>query len=148
MLRKLFSTPDDASLTIVRLILGIVLLAHGSQKLLGWFGGFGFSGTVKMFTSMGMPAALAFLIILTEFFGGLGVLVGLFTRVAALGIVGLMLGAISMVHFQNGFFMNWMGSQKGEGYEFHLLAIALALTLVIRGAGTLSLDRAIANRTN
>jgi putative oxidoreductase len=141
MLQKLLSTTDDAALTIARWILGAVFLAHGSQKLLGWFGGFGFRGTVNMFTSMGMPAALALLVILTEFFGGLALLAGLFTRVAALGIVGLMLGAIALVHFQNGFFMNWMGNQKGEGFEFHLLAIALALALVIGGAGALSADR-------
>jgi putative oxidoreductase len=143
MLRKLLSTSNNAGLTIMRLVLGTVFLAHGSQKLLGWFGGFGFSGTMKMFESVGMPGALAFLIIMTEFFAGLGLLFGLFTRIAALGIVGLMLGAISMVHFQNGFFMNWMGNQKGEGFEYHLLAIAIALGLVIGGAGPVSADRAI-----
>jgi putative oxidoreductase len=93
------------------------------------------------FTHAGMPAALGFLVICTEFFAGLGLIVGLLTRIGALGITGLMLGAIFMVHLPNGFFMNWMGSQKGEGIEYHLLAIALAITLVVRGAGAFSLDR-------
>ncbi len=143
MLRRLLSTNNNAALTIMRLVLGTVFLAHGAQKMLGWFGGFGYSGTMKAFEGMGMPAALAFLIIITEFFGGLGLLLGLFTRVAAVGIVGLMIGAIAMVHAQNGFFMNWMGNQKGEGFEYHLLAIAIALGLLIGGAGPLSADRAI-----
>ncbi len=144
MFRRLLSTSNNAGLTIMRLLLGTVFLAHGTQKMLGWFGGFGFSGTMHAFEGMGMPAALAFLIIITEFFGGLGLLLGLFTRVAAVGIVGLMIGAIGMVHVHNGFFMNWMGNQKGEGFEYHLLAIAIALGLLIGGAGPLSADRAIA----
>ena len=143
MLRRLLSTNNNAALTIMRLVLGTVFLAHGTQKMLGWFGGFGFSGTMKAFEGMGMPAGLAFLIIITEFFGGLGLLLGLFTRVAAVGIVGLMAGAIAMVHLHNGFFMNWMGNQKGEGFEYHLLAIAIALGLLIGGAGPLSAERAI-----
>ncbi len=143
MLRRLLSTNNNAALTIMRLVLGTVFLAHGTQKMLGWFGGFGFSGTMKAFEGMGMPAGLAFLIIITEFFGGLGLLLGLFTRVAAVGIVGLMIGAIAMVHAHNGFFMNWMGNQKGEGFEYHLLAIAIALGLLIGGAGPLSADHAI-----
>lgn len=143
MFQKLVGTTEDVSLTILRLVLGVVFFAHGAQKMLGWFGGYGFHGTMGAFTHMGMPAALAFVIIATEFFGGLGLLVGLLTRIAALGISGLMIGAIFMVHLQNGFFMNWMGTQKGEGYEYHLLAIAIAAALLLRGAGAFSADRAL-----
>jgi putative oxidoreductase len=142
-MKKLMSTNNDVALTILRLVLGIVFFAHGSQKMLGWFGGFGFHGTMGFFTNMGMPAPMAFLIICTEFFGGLGLIFGLLTRIAALGIDGLMIGAIFMVHLQNGFFMNWMGTQKGEGFEFHLLAIGMAAALLLRGAGAFSLDRAL-----
>jgi putative oxidoreductase len=143
MLKRLMGTSNDVSFTVLRLILGVVFFAHGAQKMLGWFGGFGFHGTMGAFTQMGMPAALAFLIICTEFFGGLGLVVGLLTRIAALGITGLMIGAIFMVHLANGFFMNWMGTQKGEGFEYHLLVIAMAVVLVLRGAGAFSLDRAL-----
>ena len=111
--------------------------------MLGWFGGFGFHGTMGSFTHMGMPAPVAFLIICTEFFGGLGLIVGLLTRIASLGVAGLMIGAIFMVHLPNGFFMNWMGTQKGEGIEYHLLVLAMAAALLLRGAGAFSLDRAL-----
>jgi len=143
MLKRLMGTSNDVSFTILRLVLGVVFFAHGAQKMLGWFGGFGFHGTMGAFTQMGMPAALAFLIICTEFFGGLGLIVGLLTRIAALGITGLMIGAIFMVHLANGFFMNWMGTQKGEGFEYHLLVIAMAVVLVLRGAGAFSADRVL-----
>jgi len=124
-------------------VLGVVFFAHGAQKMLGWFGGYGFHGTMGFFTHMGMPAAVAFLIICTEFFGGLGLIVGLLTRIAALGIGCEMIGAIFMVHLPNGFFMNWVGTQKGEGFEYHLLVIAVAATLLLRGAGAFSVDRAL-----
>jgi putative oxidoreductase len=141
MLKRLMRTSNDVSLTVLRLVLGVVFLAHGSQKMLGWFGGFGFHATMGSFEKMGMPGAVALLIICTEFFGGLGLIVGLLTRIAALGIGGEMIGAIFMVHLQNGFFMNWMGTQKGEGFEYHLLTIAIAAALLLRGAGAFSLDR-------
>jgi len=142
---KLFSTPNDLTLTVVRLVLGIVFFAHGAQKMLGWFGGYGFHGTMGFFTQqMGIPAPLAFLAICAEFFGGLGLIFGLLTRIAAFGIIVNMLVAIITVHHVNGLFMNWFGNQKGEGYEYHLLAIALGLVLLIKGAGALSLDRLLA----
>jgi putative oxidoreductase len=143
MAKKLMSTSNDVALTTLRLVLGIVFFAHGAQKMLGWFGGFGFHGTMGFFEHMGMPAPVAFLIICTEFFGGLGLIVGLLTRIAALGIGVEMIGAIFMVHLPNGFFMNWMGTQKGEGFEYHLLAIAVAAALLLRGSGAFSLDRAL-----
>jgi putative oxidoreductase len=144
MLKMLFQTEDDKVLTILRLVLAVVFLAHGSQKMLGWFGGYGFKATMGFFTqTMHIPAALAFLAISAEFFGGLGLLLGLLSRVAAFGITVNMLVAVFMTHLPNGFFMNWTGQQKGEGFEFHLLVIALTLALIIRGAGAFSLDRAI-----
>ena len=143
MIRKLYATDDSTATAILRLVLGIVFFAHGAQKMLGWFGGYDFHGTMGFFEHMGMPAPVAFLIICTEFFGGLGLIVGLLTRVAALGLGVEMIGAIFLVHLPNGFFMNWFGNQKGEGFEYHLLAIAVAATLLLRGAGPFSADRAL-----
>ncbi|MGB7554557.1 MAG: DoxX family protein [Candidatus Korobacteraceae bacterium] len=145
MFHKIVSTSNDFTLTIARLVLGLVFFAHGAQKMLGWFGGYGFHGTMGFFTQqMGIPAPLAFLAICAEFFGGLGLLVGLLSRIAALGIIVNMLVAIATVHHVNGFFMNWTGQQKGEGFEYHLLAIALAIVVLIKGSGAISIDRAIA----
>src|SRR6516165_11626914 len=108
--RKLMATSNDVLLTVVRLALGVVFFAHGAQKMLGWFGGYGFHGTMGFFTQqMGIPAPLAFLAICAEFFGGLGLILGLLARVAALGIITNMLVAIVTVHSANGFFMNWSG---------------------------------------
>jgi putative oxidoreductase len=143
MLKRLMSTSGDLSLTILRVVLGVVFFAHGAQKMLGWFGGYGFHGTMGFFEHMGMPAPVALLVICTEFFGGLGLIVGLFTRIAALGIAVEMIGAIFMVHLPNGFFMNWFGNQKGEGFEYHLLAIAMGAALLLRGAGAFSLDHTL-----
>jgi putative oxidoreductase len=143
-MNALFRTPDSSSLMIVRLALGIVFLPHGLQKTLGLFGGGGFSGTMGFFTGQGMPAALAFLVILAESAGSLGLILGFLTRIAALGIGCVMVGAIFMVHLPNGFFMNWDGKQAGEGFEYHLLAIGMALALLLGGGGRASIDRAIA----
>ena len=137
------STSNDVALTTLRLVLGVIFFAHGAQKMLGWFGGFGFHATMGFFAHLGMPAPVAFLVICTEFFGGLGLIVGLLTRIAALGIGAEMIGAIFLVHLPNGFFMNWTGHQKGEGFEYHLLVIAIAATLLLRGAGAFSLDRVL-----
>ncbi len=143
MLKRLMSTSNDVALTTQRLVLGVIFFAHGAQKMLGWFGGFGFHATMGFFAHLGMPAPVAFLVICTEFFGGLGLIVGLLTRIAALGIGAEMIGAIFLVHLPNGFFMNWTGHQKGEGFEYHLLVIAIAATLLLRGAGAFSLDRVL-----
>lgn len=146
-LLALFGTDKDVGLLVARLTLGIVMIPHGLQKLLGWFGGWGFSATMDYFTqSLGIPAVLAFLVIVAESFGALGLLAGLSSRIAALGIGAVMVGAILMSHLQHGFFMNWSGSQAGEGFEFHLLAIGLAAVVAIRGGGALSLDRVLARR--
>ena len=143
MVKKLMGTSNDVSLTTLRVVLGAVFFAHGAQRMLGWFGGDGLHNTMGAYAHMGIPASVAFLIICAQFFGGLGLLVGLFTRIASLGVAGLMIGAIFMVHLQNGFFMNWMGTQKGEGIEYHLLALAMASALLLRGAGAFSVDRTI-----
>jgi putative oxidoreductase len=142
-MKPLLATSSDVTLTLMRLVLGVVFFAHGAQKMLGWFGGYGFHGTMGFFEHLGLPAPVVFLIICTEFFGGLGLIVGLLTRIAALGIGVEMIGAIFIVHLPNGFFMNWYGNQKGEGFEYHLLVIALAATLLLRGAGKFSIDHAL-----
>ncbi len=144
MVKRLMGTSNDVSLTTLRVVLGVVFFAHGAQRLLGWFGGDGFQVSMGGYAHMGIPAPAALLIICAQFFGGLGLVVGLFTRIASLGVAGLMIGAIFMVHLQNGFFMNWMGTQKGEGIEFHLLALAMAAALLLRGGGGFSVDRALA----
>ncbi len=149
MFRKLFATDDDITTAILRLVLGVVFFAHGAQKMLGWFGGFGFSGTMGYFTgTMHIPAVFAFLAICAEFFGGLGLILGFLTRIAAFGIAVNMLVAIATVHRAFGFFMNWNGTQKGEGFEFHLLVLAITAFLMIRGAGAFSMDHAIAAATS
>ena len=145
MFRKLLTTDDNPATLILRLVLGVVFFAHGAQKLLGWFGGPGFSGTMGMFTGyLHIPAPFAFLAIAAEFFGGLGLIMGFLTRIAAFGIAVNMLVAVAMVHQSYGFFMNWSGTQKGEGIEYHLLVLGIAAFLMIRGAGAFSVDRAIA----
>ncbi len=145
MLEKLFKTTPNYALTILRVVLGIVFFAHGAQKMLGWFGGYGFSGTMGFFTQqMHIPAPLAFLAIAAEFFGGLGLILGLLSRVAAFGIAVNMLVAILTVHGQFGLFMNWGGTQKGEGFEYHLLAVAIAAAIIAEGAGALSFDATLA----
>jgi putative oxidoreductase len=145
MIRKLFATDDSTATAILRVVLGLVFFAHGAQKMLGWFGGFGFAGTMGFFTgTMHIPAPLAFLAIAAEFFGGLGLILGFLTRIAAFGIAVNMLVAIATVHSAVGFFMNWSGAQKGEGFEYHLLVLAMTAFLMIRGAGAFSVDRALA----
>lgn len=143
MLRAIFRTDDDASALVARLALGIVILPHGLQKLLGMFGGAGFTATVDYFVSSGLPAFLAVLIIIGEAFGALGLILGFLSRLAALGITIIMLGAILTVHIKFGFFMNWTGTQAGEGFEFHILAIGLALVVLLKGGGLWSIDAAI-----
>ena len=145
MLRKLTITENTNAITILRLVLGVLFFAHGAQKMLGWFGGYGFSGTMGFFTgAMHIPAPFAFLAIAAEFFGGIGLLLGLLTRIAAFGIAVNMLVAIVMVHSQFGLFANWSGTQKGEGIEYHLLVLAITAFLMIRGGGALSADRKLA----
>jgi putative oxidoreductase len=143
ILLHLIKTDGEWVVTAVRIVLGIVLFAHGAQKLLGWYGGAGFANSVQMLTTyVKLPKAVAVVVIFTEFLGGLGLILGFLSRLAALGILATMVGAIVTVHYANGLFMNWAGEKKGHGFEYHLLAIALALVVVVRGAGAFSLDRA------
>jgi putative oxidoreductase len=146
-LKLLCKTNDSFAPLLARLTLGLVMFPHGAQKMLGWFGGQGFSGTMNAFTQhMHIPAPLAFLAIMAEFAGSIGLIVGCLSRVAAFGIATNMVVAILTVHLPNGFFMNWFGNQKGEGYEYHLLAIGLALIVIIHGAGKASLDAVFASK--
>ncbi|HEY8900829.1 MAG TPA: DoxX family protein [Chthoniobacterales bacterium] len=146
-LTYLLKTDNTLSTLVLRLTLGAVFFPHGAQKVLGWFGGYGFTGTMGFFTgTMHIPALFAFLAIAAEFAGSIGLILGLGTRIAALGIASTMVVAIATVHSQFGFFMNWTGAQKGEGFEYHLLAIGIAIALIIRGGGLLSADSAIARK--
>ena len=144
-LQLLFKTNNSAAPLIARLTLGAVMFPHGAQKALGWFGGYGFNGTMGFFTqTMHIPALFAFLAILAEFGGALGLITGFLSRLSAFGIAMNMLVAITTVHGANGFFMNWFGNQKGEGFEYHLLAIGLAFVVLIYGGGKASVDAFIA----
>ena len=144
MLKKFLQTNEDVSALILRLTLGIVFFPHGAQKALGWFGGYGLSATLAAFTDkMHIPFIFALLCVIAEFLGAIALIIGFFTRLAALGIAIVMLVAIYLVHAQNGFFINWYGSQKGEGIEYHLLAIGIAIALIIKGAGSFSIDKKI-----
>ncbi len=138
----------DVSLLITRVALGLVVAAHGAQKLFGWFGGHGFDGTVGFFTGViGLPYALAVGIIILESAGMVALVAGLLTRFLSSALIVIMLGAIFTTHLSNGFFMNWSGTQSGEGFEFHLLVLALAFMLSINGAGSYSIDHQIFNKT-
>lgn len=142
MFQKLMKTNDDLVVTLLRLALGAVFFAHGAQKTLGWFGGFGFRGAYGFFTQqMHIPAPFAVLAIAAEFLGGIGLIVGFLGRVAAFGIACNMAVAIALVHRHFGFFANWSGDQKGEGFEYHVLALIICLAIMIRGSGALSIDR-------
>lgn len=144
-MKKLLETnPTNTTALIARLAIGIVIFSHGAQKLFGWFGGYGFSGTMGFLTGGAhLPWLIALLVILIESIGSLLVIAGFLTRIAALGILLEFIGVVFTVHLQNGFFMNWSGNQKGEGIEFFLLLFALAVILLIAGGGRASVDAAI-----
>lgn len=146
MWKKLLATSNSLPLALLRLTLGVVMFPHGAQKMLGWFGGQGFAETMGGFERQGIPAVFACLAILAEFLGGLGLIFGLLSRIAAFGIFCNMVVAVLRVHASNGLFMNWTGKQKGEGFEYHLLAIAMAIVVMAAGAGAWSLDRWLARK--
>ena len=149
MIKKIFKTNDEIAPLILRVLLAVVFFPHGAQKVLGWFGGHGFSGTMKFFTEGAhIPALFAFLAILAEFGGAIALFFGLLTRVSAFGIGTVMAVAVMKVHAANGFFMNWEGKQMGEGFEYHLLALAIALALMAQGGGKVSLDSLIYRKLN
>jgi putative oxidoreductase len=146
-MKALFQTDDGWPGLILRLTLGLVMFPHGAQKLLGWFGGFGFDGTMGFFTQkMGLPWLIALLIIIGESFGSVALLAGFLTRFTAASLAVIMLGAIALVHLPNGFFMNWFGQQQGEGYEYHLLVIGIAAALLVTGGGKWAVDRTVMER--
>jgi len=145
MLVLVFGTYASWSHLVVRVGLGVIFFAHGAQKTFGWFGGHGLSATISGFRRMNIPPAATALAALTECFGGLALIVGLLARPAAAGLILVMLVAIAKVHGRNGFFLNFaMTPGKGHGYEFNLALIAMALSILIGGAGALSIDRLIA----
>lgn len=148
MFKKLLSTPDDRVMTLLRIVLAVVVFPHGAQKMLGWFGGFGPAGTYGFLTGMmHIPGPLALLVFGAEFFAPIGLLFGFLGRVAAFGIACDFTVVALMAHRQNDFFMNWTGQQKGEGVEFFILAVGIAIVILIRGSGAWSTDRLLAGRT-
>jgi putative oxidoreductase len=141
----LFATPSSWAITVIRVVLGVIFFAHGAQKVLGWFGGYGLKGTTGYFTSIGLPLPIAYLVCFFEFLGGIGLVLGLLTRPAALAVAIDMVGAIVTVHWANGFFINWeMKPGKGHGFEANLALLAMAVACLIAGGGALSIDRALA----
>ena len=147
MFRKLIATSNDYGMLVTRLVLAGVMLPHGAQKLFGWFGGHGFDATVGYFTTqLGIPAPVAVLVILAESLGAVALALGLAGRFMAFGIGATMVGAVLIAHTSNGFFMNWSGQQAGEGFEYHLLAVGMALAVILRGSGAWSIDRVLQRR--
>lgn len=146
-LHALLATDRSMTALVLRLTLAVVMFPHGAQKMLGWFGGPGFGGEMSILTdAVGLPSVIAFLVIVIEFFGSIGLALGFLSRIAAAGIASVMIGAVLTAHLKFGFFMNWFGNQAGEGFEYHILAIGLALALLVTGSGALSLDRALIGR--
>lgn len=147
MKKIIFSTDNNVSSLVARIAAGLVLFPHGAQKMLGWFGGYGFTGTMHFFTdTVHLPWLIGFLVIVIEFIGTLSLMLGLGSRIWSALIIIVMLGIIFTTHLEHGFFMNWFGNQKGEGYEFDLLMIALALIPLIKGGGKASLDHAFSDQ--
>jgi putative oxidoreductase len=145
MLHKLLATSNEWQWTLLRLAAGVMILPHGLQKTVGMFGGQGFSKQMAYFTGVEhIPAVIAFLAIMAELLGGIGLIVGFLTRIAAFGLLCNMVIGAMIVNLPNGFFMNWSGRQKGEGFEFHILAASMAIVLISKGAGAFSIDRAVA----
>ncbi len=139
---KIFNTSDSLAPLAIRLVLGLVVFPHGAQKLFGWFGGYGFTGTMGFFTeTIGLPWVIGFLIIVLESIGAIALIAGVVTRLIAASYIVLALGILFTSHIQHGFFMNWLGNQQGEGYEYFLLWIAMAISLVITGSGIYSVDK-------
>lgn len=141
MINRMLNTESNWGALIARLTLGIVLFPHGAQKMLGLFGGYGFAGTMDAFTNqMNLPWIVAFAVIMIEFFGSIFLILGFASRLWSLAIAGLFVGIIFTAHLEHGFFMNWFGNQAGEGYEYALLIIGIAITVLINGSGKYALD--------
>jgi putative oxidoreductase len=141
MLKNILKTNHDWTGLILRLTIGVVLWPHGAQKVLGLFGGHGFTGTMDFFTGkLQLPWIIALLVIVIEFLGSICMVLGVAVRIWAVAVIGLFIGIIYTVHVPNGFFMNWAGNQAGEGFEYHLLLIGIASAIIINGAGKFSID--------
>lgn len=149
MINRMLNTESNWGGLIARLTLGIVLFPHGAQKMLGWFGGYGFTGTMDAFINqMGLPWIVAFAVILIEFFGSISLILGFASRLWALAFAGLFAGIIYTTHLEHGFFMNWFGNQAGEGYEYALLIIGIAVAVLVNGSGKYALDSQIVKTLN
>jgi putative oxidoreductase len=144
MFKKLLRTRNDWTLTLIRLVAGGVMLPHGMQKMFGWFGGGGFTGTMHGLAQRGIPAPLVFLVIVAEFFGALGLILGCLSRFAAFGIAVDMIVAAILVTSHFGMFINWAGKKKGEGMEYQFLMIGMSLAILFAGGGACSVDRVLA----
>lgn len=145
--QRLLQTSDDRTAALLRITLGIVLFPHGAQKALGWFGGYGISATLGFFESMHIPVFFGVLAIIAEFLGSIALIVGFMGRLSAFGIACVMLVAVFTAHIGNGFFMNWAGTAKGEGFEYHILAVGIAIAVMIKGSGALSVDRMLSRKS-
>lgn len=144
-METLFATSPSWAITVVRIVLGVIFFAHGSQKVLGWFGGYGLKGTTGWFVSTGVPLPVAYAVCFFEFLGGIGLLLGLLTRLAALAVIVVMVGAIAKVHWRHGFFINWELAQgRGHGLEANLAFIAMAVACLLAGGGALCIDGLLA----
>ena len=142
MKQKFFFDKNDCTGFILRLTVGAIIFPHGAQKMLGWFGGYGFTGTMNYFTdTVYLPWIIGFLVIIIEFFGSLFLLMGIASRIWAILLIFLMIGIIFSSHIDHGFFINWSGNNKGEGYEFHLLVIGLSIAILLNGSGKYSVDK-------
>jgi len=147
MKQKIFLTNNDWTGLILRLTVGAIIFPHGAQKMLGWFGGYGFAGTMNYFIgTLHLPWIIAFMVIIIEFFGSLFLLAGVASRIWAVLLIALMIGIIFTSHIENGFFLNWYGTNKGEGYEYHLLVIGLSIATLLNGSGKFSVDKFFTNR--
>ena len=145
-MKKLLATNSESTTALLaRLALGVVVFPHGAQKLLGWFGGYGFDGTMGFLTSTaGLPSVIALLVILIEFFGALFLIAGFATRLAAIGVIANFAGVVATSHLNSGFFMNWYAQpNKGEGVEYFILLFGLAIISLVAGGGRASVDAAI-----
>ncbi|MCK0178425.1 DoxX family protein [Flavobacteriaceae bacterium S0862] len=147
LVKTILTTNPNIGFSIARLALGLVIFPHGAQKLLGLYGGYGYSATMETFTTqMGLPSIVAFSVIMIEFFGSISLILGLFSRFWALSLTGMFMGIIFITQLEHGFFMNWFGNQAGEGYEYSLLIIGLALTILVNGSGKWSIDNLISKK--
>ncbi|MGD2126644.1 MAG: DoxX family protein [Desulfobacteraceae bacterium] len=141
MYKEFVKTDRSPAQLIIRIALGVVMFPHGAQKVFGWFGGAGYAKTIEAFAGMGFPAWTTVVLMVTETLGAVLLILGFLTRVWAMGIGIAMTICMFMNHVQHGFFMNWFGQQKGEGFEYHILVLGIVLALIIRGGGVFSMDR-------